>query len=117
MQVGQDDAFFRDHHAGAHTGVLHVAFGVFLVFVLGVHTHHRGRDQLRGTGGPRRQFLGVQGVQHRRVDVVLGQPLGCANLPGQAPSEGGCEQGAQQQSGPKRQALQALGDGDGVGVV
>jgi hypothetical protein len=92
--------------------VLHLTFGVFLVFVLrAAHAPPSRCDQLRGARGTRRQLLGVQGVQHRRVDVVLGQGRwGAANLPGQGPSERGAATKAHSsKAAPNRQALQTHG--------
>ena len=71
VEVGQDDALVDDDDPGAHS-----LFGVHIPF-LGVaqpeHAHDRGPDRLVGLCRPGGQGLRLQRLQHRPVDVLLGE--------------------------------------------
>jgi len=72
VEVGEDDPLVDDDDPGAD------AFFGFVVSVRfqfqPAHAHNRGSYGLVGLGRVRRQRFGLQRVEHRRVDVVLGDP-------------------------------------------
>ena len=79
MQVGQNDAFVDDHHAGAHAA-LNV---VFAIFSAGEprDPHHRGSNGLNSTSRRRWGHRVLKGAHYSLIDVLLGDGAGRRRLP------------------------------------
>ena len=104
MHVGEDDARVHNHHTGAHAGFDFAVFCSGFVVLVGFvrlarhagrpfawrmfdlavphHTHHRRCHLRHGTGGGGGHGFVDECVQHRRVDVFLGQLALCGPLLG-----------------------------------